>query len=135
MIRQMGHVRHTLAQGWHTQWNHVQPVVEIFPKLALSYCLGEIAVGGSDHADVKPRNFTVPRRALDRLRMIRIEPIEHPQGMQLRPPVGRRGGQLLQRRRDRRLAALDEQPLCGVAPPSIRMRERLNELRGRCRRQ
>ena len=40
-----------------------------------------------------------------------------------------------QRRRHRGVAALDEQPLRGVAPPAVRVRQHRHQLRGRLRRQ
>ena len=53
--------------------------------------------------------------------------------MKPRPPVLRAPGQLHQRGDDRRGTALDEQALCRVTPPSVGVRQRLDQLRRRDR--
>ena len=58
-----------------------------------------------------------------------VDAVERPQRVQPRPPVWRALGLFLQRRNADAIAALDEQLLRRVAPPAVRMREPLDELR------
>ena len=55
--------------------------------------------------------------------------------VQPRPRIAGAGGQRGQRRRDRAIAALDEQPLRGVAPPAVRMLEHRDQIGRRLRRE
>ncbi len=60
-----------------------------------------------------------------------IHGVQSPHGMKARAPVRRLLGALFQTPHDGTVVPFDEDPLCGVAPPAVRVRQRLHELRGR----
>ena len=78
----------------------------------------------------------VARRIVERFvtmrRLDRVQAVERPERVQPRPPVLGVGRKLHQRRHDRLVAALDEQPLRDVAPPAVRVRQALDQLSPRC---
>ena len=52
-LDQRGDVGTAFAQGWDTQWQHVQPVKQVFTELASAHQCREVPRGGGDHAGVK----------------------------------------------------------------------------------
>src|SRR5438034_4625989 len=56
--------------------------------------------------------------------------LEGPQGVQSRDGTGARAGQLPQGSDGRRVVLFHQQPLRGIAPPAIRVRERFHQFLG-----
>src|SRR5579863_2799046 len=60
VVRQLGYVFFALAQGWHLQFDHGQPVVQIAAESSCPHGLVQVAVGSGNQSDV---DFNRPRSA------------------------------------------------------------------------
>ena len=52
MVGQQRHIFNALAQRRHVEWNHVQPVKQIFAKISALDFFFQILVGGRHHANI-----------------------------------------------------------------------------------
>ena len=64
MLHQQGHVVSALREGWHVDWNHGQPVVQVFAKLPLGDGFLQVFVGGRKDPHVD-RNVLVAAHPCD----------------------------------------------------------------------
>ena len=84
--------------------------------------------------DANSRHTDIARGILqcrcDCFRLNGIETVKRPERVKPGSPVGGSGSQFHEIRNDTARPTLDEQPLRRVSPPPVRVRQRVDELRG-----
>src|SRR5829696_4110230 len=65
MLQERRHILHPLSQRWNWNVNHIQPVIQVVSKLALSDLCHQAAIGGGDDSDVDLAVHPVGADALD----------------------------------------------------------------------